>query len=185
MVTVCFQPTKQNKLRATHMVTTSFQAVLPFGSVILLPACEENSKSPSSWLIYYVSRVFAVERKVITDSFTVTLCGAQDNTTTANPAPSVPPDVSTTELPGTLPTGSQPVPVTNTTDATGSTNGTTADPNTPTHEANTTSPAPTAEASGGGGLSSGAIAGITIGSIAGVAAVGGGIFGALKYTGRI
>ncbi|GLD46407.1 CUGBP Elav-like family member 1 [Lates japonicus] len=35
------------------------------------------------------------------------------------------------------------------------------------------------------GLSSGAIAGIAIGSIAGVAALGGGVFGALKYTGKI
>nr|XP_020509550.1 CUGBP Elav-like family member 1 [Labrus bergylta]XP_020509551.1 CUGBP Elav-like family member 1 [Labrus bergylta] len=35
------------------------------------------------------------------------------------------------------------------------------------------------------GLSDGAIAGIAIGSIAGVAAVGGGVFGALKLTGRL
>ncbi|XP_077360416.1 uncharacterized protein LOC144005862 [Festucalex cinctus] len=47
----------------------------------------------------------------------------------------------------------------------------------------------TADVTGGGGgpegLSDGAIAGITIGSIAGVAAIGGGVFGILKYTGRV
>ncbi|XP_026184721.1 uncharacterized protein in LEU2 3'region-like [Mastacembelus armatus] len=41
------------------------------------------------------------------------------------------------------------------------------------------------EESSSEGLSSGAIAGITIGSIAGVAVLGGGVFGALKYTGRL
>ncbi|CAL8279002.1 unnamed protein product [Arctogadus glacialis] len=35
------------------------------------------------------------------------------------------------------------------------------------------------------GLSDGAIAGIAVGSIAGAAALGGGIFGLLKYTGKI
>ncbi|XP_034462952.1 merozoite surface protein CMZ-8-like [Hippoglossus hippoglossus] len=55
------------------------------------------------------------------------------------------------------------------------------DPTTPVKDP--TTPKPVEEVDPG--LSGGAIAGITIGSIAGVAAVGGGIFGALKFTGRI
>ncbi|KAG7515852.1 hypothetical protein JOB18_017170 [Solea senegalensis] len=52
-----------------------------------------------------------------------------------------------------------------------------------TTEAQTTSPEPVEE--GDQGLSPGEIAGITIGTVAGVALIGGGIFGILKYTGKI
>ncbi|XP_058483609.1 putative surface protein bspA-like [Solea solea] len=50
-------------------------------------------------------------------------------------------------------------------------------------EAQTTSPGPVEE--GDQGLSPGEIAGVVIGSVAGVALIGGGIFGILKYTGKI
>lgn len=100
----------------------------------------------------------------------VLLCGAHNET---NPTASVPPEnVTTTELPSNQTT----LPITNATQQTTvKPNETTTDTAT-THTATTTqatsltSPAPTG--SEDGGLSSGAIAGITIGSIAGVAAVG-------------
>ncbi|MEQ2189610.1 hypothetical protein GOODEAATRI_026961 [Goodea atripinnis] len=57
-----------------------------------------------------------------------------------------------------------------------------------TKEPDTTpSSGPTTEApeASSGGLSGGAIAGITVGTIAGVGLVGGGVFGLLKYTKKI
>ncbi|XP_026228381.1 uncharacterized protein LOC113170488 isoform X1 [Anabas testudineus] len=123
---------------------------------------------------------------------TVILCGAQ---TEIDPTA----DATTQELPTTvIPNTPDPTvptvdptaaPNTDSTENTGTPGQTTLSPTIQTEETgitatDATAPPPT-ESAGNEGLSSGAIAGIAVGSIAGVAAVGGGIFGALKYTGRI
>ncbi|XP_019130341.2 A-agglutinin anchorage subunit-like isoform X2 [Larimichthys crocea] len=121
---------------------------------------------------------------------TVLLCGA----TTVEPPITItsgPTTPAVTSNKPTTPAGTSNKPTTaagTTTSSTGTTvssSGDTAATGTVTN--NPTSSTVTTESVGdsSSGLSSGAIAGITIGSIAGVAAVGGGIFGALKYTARI
>ncbi|CAL8398785.1 unnamed protein product [Boreogadus saida] len=91
-------------------------------------------------------------------------------TTAENPATKPP-----TENPATNPTSANPTSE----NPTNPTNPTTSEG---TQKPHTTDAGPEPEPEG---LSDGAIAGIAVGSIAGAAALGGGIFGLLKYTGKI
>ncbi|KAJ0004102.1 hypothetical protein NQD34_010316 [Periophthalmus magnuspinnatus] len=89
----------------------------------------------------------------------VLFCGAQ----TSTPSPN-----TTTTTNSTQSTSSTPPPSTSTATMTTQVN-------------NVTEITPTPKS----GLSDGAIAGIVIGSIAGAGLLGGGVYGALKYTGKI
>ncbi|CAL9685103.1 unnamed protein product [Knipowitschia caucasica] len=109
------------------------------------------------------------------------LCGVLDvssqeagNATTPMPSNTTAPGPSTPGVPGTTPGVPGTTPNSNWT--TPNSNWTTPGSSDPTTEA---TPAPAQ------GLSDGAIAGIVIGSIAGAGLVGGGIYGLLKYTGKI